>query len=339
MKPPRLLRQTKSDGNLCYRDPQELCTHTTMTRMVDPHGILRCESCDKRPEFGWLYVCTQDSDARQAVQDTTTPKSATALTKRQPLSPWIIKAIEDGHYTKDEVATILQQRAQVLTAIYNQHRKIQARKHGYISHRLFSLPGFFLRRLPHTLRFTRVSKDDLELKETHCHSKLCHACHPLGLDLAWLSLNRVCSGEAPKTVLPIRGIQDIPAAELTRVQPYDQSYRARFSHPLHRLRLGCHSSEFGGDSGYEGDYEDTVASSRISIKRKTVKAGKESRRDIFFEKRRGHKWRNPLQSRAATTSIKANPGQLYAQGTNMAFLMLNDKEELRMDWEHELSDH
>lgn len=95
------------------------CTHLTMKRQ---YGGYRCMICRRIPEIGWVYMCTQDEteviDEDQHIRgcsdgpadsnghwlvdsdsDVTMENQVCSVTR---LSPWIEKAILDGHYTPEQ---------------------------------------------------------------------------------------------------------------------------------------------------------------------------------------------------------------------------------------------
>ncbi|CAF9925366.1 hypothetical protein IMSHALPRED_006454 [Imshaugia aleurites] len=123
------------------------CTHLTMERL---YGNFTCNVCSRFSNFGWVYCCTQDNvpesqitldsiseisspphqhldggeeeasgvndlsmlppavdeDPRLRGEDTPMPTAQ--------LSPWIEKAIKDGHYTPEQVAKLRAQKQHVV---------------------------------------------------------------------------------------------------------------------------------------------------------------------------------------------------------------------------------
>lgn len=106
------------------------CTHLTMDRL---YGNFRCNVCHRASELGWVYTCIQDGEADtiDAFESMTGKKTNSSdfsldgvhdgfpreknkspkLTAR--LSPWIEKAIAQGHYTEDQMAILRAQKKQV----------------------------------------------------------------------------------------------------------------------------------------------------------------------------------------------------------------------------------
>lgn len=108
------------------------CTHLTMERLYGPYT---CSVCQRPSQlFGWLYECTQD-DRHSVSWDNGFAKTAgmdvdgvheyiipEVNIKEQPafethLNPWVEKAIQEGHYTPEQVATLRTQRQKVVDAI------------------------------------------------------------------------------------------------------------------------------------------------------------------------------------------------------------------------------
>ena len=135
-------KNTKAKGSR----RREGCTHLTMTRVYDQHGSQKCEMCDRVGSMGWLYRCTQDyngflpsdsvSSEHSHNHPDLRPSQDPALDR---LSPCLTKAIEEGHYSDDQVMRLKEQKmgvkARVIAAeqenseIHHQHRGPQKRGH------------------------------------------------------------------------------------------------------------------------------------------------------------------------------------------------------------------
>lgn len=101
------------------------CTHLTVARVYGPHC---CSICHRPSRFGWLYQCTQDEQKHEEVSATATsdlehengtsesntPNDSINITR---LSPWIEKAIQQGHYTPDQIFLMRVQRKDVVQSI------------------------------------------------------------------------------------------------------------------------------------------------------------------------------------------------------------------------------
>lgn len=123
------------------------CTHLTMERL---YGDFTCNVCSRFSSFGWVYCCTQDDvpesqvtpdsiseisspphqhingsrGQASSVNDLSMPPPAVnedprlgvedARIPTAQLSPWIEKAIKDGHYTPEQVAKLRAQKQHVV---------------------------------------------------------------------------------------------------------------------------------------------------------------------------------------------------------------------------------
>ncbi|KAK2799579.1 hypothetical protein FQN50_008417 [Emmonsiellopsis sp. PD_5] len=104
---------------LCVHDIQTHCSHSTVTRVYNTDGNLRCDICHQNPDLGWVFGCTEDKERLEAEKRMRCPitPSEDTVENGGDLSPWIIKAIEDGQYTPEQVELIKAQRANVLRTI------------------------------------------------------------------------------------------------------------------------------------------------------------------------------------------------------------------------------
>ena len=101
------------------------CTHLTVARVYGPHC---CSICHRPSRFGWLYQCTQDEQQHEKVSATATSNlesengssgysTSNDSINATRLSPWIEKAIQEGHYTADQIFLMRVQRQNVLQSI------------------------------------------------------------------------------------------------------------------------------------------------------------------------------------------------------------------------------
>lgn len=95
-----------------------------MTRWYDSSGAHICRMCFRHPKTGWLYRCTQDYNGYLPKPEESIERSLSDTQIRQSedpaleaLSPWIQKAIEDGHYTDDQIKIMKEQKLGVKKAI------------------------------------------------------------------------------------------------------------------------------------------------------------------------------------------------------------------------------
>ncbi len=139
------------------------CTHLTMERL---YGDFTCNVCSRFSNFGWVYCCTQDDESvssataesiselsnlsyqhingcekeANAVNDLSKPLSAVEHDPKleweggpmptSELSPWIEKAVKDGHYTPEQVVKLRAQKQHVVDtawAAINQFEQSQTK--------------------------------------------------------------------------------------------------------------------------------------------------------------------------------------------------------------------
>ncbi|KAI9698801.1 MAG: hypothetical protein M1836_003911 [Candelina mexicana] len=105
-----------------------VCTHTTMTRI---YGTYKCNVCNQSPNIGWVYVCTQDSCGRLQSSDGTdkdisaifehlkdgTIGGVKSIDEATGLSSWIVRDIEKGLYTPEQVEVLKAQKLKVKEVI------------------------------------------------------------------------------------------------------------------------------------------------------------------------------------------------------------------------------
>lgn len=95
-----------------------------MTRLYDPMGSFTCSVCNKHPNIGWLYLCTQDPkgflpECEFKSQDTSSKTTVVTLDfDADSLSPSILKGVGEGQYTADQVKTLIQQKERVRDVIF-----------------------------------------------------------------------------------------------------------------------------------------------------------------------------------------------------------------------------
>ena len=122
------------------------CTHLTMDRL---YGDFTCNVCSRYPSLGWVYCCTQDevpetpitpdsilepsgppqhindsgdeaiivndpSISPPAVHEDCTSAEESIVMPTAQLSPWVDKAIQDGHYTPEQIVKLRAQKQHVV---------------------------------------------------------------------------------------------------------------------------------------------------------------------------------------------------------------------------------
>ncbi|KAF7596767.1 hypothetical protein BBP40_000195 [Aspergillus hancockii] len=84
---------------------QQCCHHTVVERQFCMDHSETCNSCGRRPFLGWFYLCTEDTSG---FSDPIDPINGPFL------SPWILKAMEDGHYTAEQREYVIHQKLDVV---------------------------------------------------------------------------------------------------------------------------------------------------------------------------------------------------------------------------------
>ena len=122
------------------------CTHLTMDRL---YGDFTCHVCSRYPSLGWVYCCTQDeipetpvtpdsisepsgspqhvndsggdadvvnnpSMSPPAVNEDSRSAEESIVMPTARLSPWVDKAIQDGHYTPEQIVKLRAQKQHVV---------------------------------------------------------------------------------------------------------------------------------------------------------------------------------------------------------------------------------
>ena len=86
------------------------CTHLTMEPL---YGDFTCNVCSRFSSFGWVYCCTQDDPpSSRPPPDSVSEISNPPYTAK--LSPWIEKAIDNGHYTPEQIDKLRAQKQHVV---------------------------------------------------------------------------------------------------------------------------------------------------------------------------------------------------------------------------------
>lgn len=96
---------------------QYQCTHLAKTRRFITHEDERCDECHLRPPLGWLYVCSDDNNNFLPEEDNLFPLPPDLPVKETDLSPWIVRAIAQGHYSRQEIDTLIRQKANVYDTV------------------------------------------------------------------------------------------------------------------------------------------------------------------------------------------------------------------------------
>ncbi|GAB1210397.1 hypothetical protein APSETT445_009189 [Aspergillus pseudonomiae] len=84
---------------------QHRCHHSVIERQFCIDRMETCNSCGRRPFLGWLYLCVEDTSG---FSDALDPINGPFL------SPWILKAMEDGRYTTEQKEIVIHQKLNVV---------------------------------------------------------------------------------------------------------------------------------------------------------------------------------------------------------------------------------
>ncbi|MCJ1363812.1 hypothetical protein MMC16_002921 [Acarospora aff. strigata] len=185
-----------------------------MTRLF---GAYRCTVCNCVPNIGWVYTCTQDLDG--ALQLSTGRDNLvgegnhrTAVQEKNgrgagQLSEWIVRAIEDGHYTAEQIEIMRAQKRRVKETIKELEASFQ-KEYGQttpksILETTLALPS----KAPTSLLSSPVIVEESEKQPTphtseqearskiklfpECRWTCCLTCRPVCRDRSWQSLDGV----------------------------------------------------------------------------------------------------------------------------------------------------
>ena len=213
-------------------DRRVKCTHMTMKRVFDHDGTLTCPRCGGSPCFGWIYACTEDElgcmeneQAPNNVAASENPRSPQSTPSDPSLSDWVVKAIEQGHYTEEQVGILLAQRAnavetaraQALPSTNSDSTIDQSSAGVTLKEPINNSPRPIAKWTTSPKPIQDTAAKELPSPATSkCRLMLCHFCHPAGCDRSWLSLDKFCSTMAELDV-PFKNIFEIPASVIPRV--------------------------------------------------------------------------------------------------------------------------
>ncbi|KIW33664.1 uncharacterized protein PV07_00495 [Cladophialophora immunda] len=119
--------------NILGPEKRNPCTHMTMTRLYDPYGSFKCSLCQKHPNIGWLYRCTQDTGGFLPESDFTDEpvlprgRAPCQHVATHSLSTSIIRAIGQGQYTGQEVRKLIEQKERVKDLVLPQFEPDESR--------------------------------------------------------------------------------------------------------------------------------------------------------------------------------------------------------------------
>ncbi|EGE04307.1 hypothetical protein TEQG_03337 [Trichophyton equinum CBS 127.97] len=198
------------------------CTHVCASRVLDTERSFCCVRCGFSKKVRWVYVCTEDEDRAlsdgfiRGLAETGSDLPSEAQQQQEfelPLNDWMSKAIADGHYTEEEVATLKQQRAAVLEGMRMSTRReksARCRAEQICSHVRDAV--------------NEIISEHCGPVVPECRRVYCLRCRPNYHERAWQSLNGLCSENnelllEKAAVGQPASIFDIPMSEIRRPLP------------------------------------------------------------------------------------------------------------------------
>lgn len=208
------------------------CTHIFMERL---YGLQPCSICQMPSPMKWVYCCVQDemntaseevlpisivddhsqeTDPRQPPLRPSTTQETTCQLRRQddvrkpalsiPLSPWIEKAILQGHYTQSQVSMMRAQRQEAIDAVAAAERHVME----YPEHSadppilpVSSSQNHSLNSDPDATTDEAIEKQRRQHRTSEptekprmfprCRFHACQTCRPTFRDRAWISFGDV----------------------------------------------------------------------------------------------------------------------------------------------------
>lgn len=231
------------------------CTHLTMERLYGPYT---CSVCHRPSQlFGWLYSCTQD-DCHSVPWENGLAQTAgmdeegihdhfisDERLKEQPamattLNPWSEKAIREGHYTLEQVATLRAQRQNVIDAITIAEEYV----HNYpenVSNSLHpqttttprhadpsnSLPTSPTAEIPNSKELEPGSQPKPSMFP-FCKMRYCQTCRPTFRDRTWIRFEDVFNKDSPVPTIDFEhDSRPISRADLVRKLGLGEIRRSR----------------------------------------------------------------------------------------------------------------
>lgn len=222
---PRLVSTLASSPHTVSHHHQAACPHSTVTRLFGP---VRCHVCASTPKIGFVYACTQDHDGELPELSRSMPCTA-PLPRRLPseepettqLSPWIQRAIEEDHYTPEQVRILQAQKRAVYDAIVKEEERVYGKFRSCLVTWSPNPPNT-------TTSDSATSLDRIDSHEGHCqnhatvfhdldgtfesvlpplprlqpvcHLRICHRCRTTYSERALPSLGAILAAENTKPI-------------------------------------------------------------------------------------------------------------------------------------------
>ncbi|KAE8166534.1 hypothetical protein BDV40DRAFT_237273 [Aspergillus tamarii] len=232
---------------------QRRCHHSVVERQFCIDRTETCNSCGRRPFLGWLYLCVEDISG---FSDPLDPINGPFL------SPWILKAMEDGHYTTEQKEIVIHQKLNVMRTAERERGPVppplsmlyaeRSAQNGHnqddpwvelvedVSQRDECAP----RTSESAVRFGRPEQASQLLQHSHpslpCTFKACRYCecrHGNLEERTWISLNEICNDPS---------IPPPDSWELLERPISDANIIRNLELPSRRIWIGSSEASFSG---------------------------------------------------------------------------------------------
>lgn len=257
------------------------CTHIVMERI---YGLHSCSICQMPSPMKWVYCCVQDEAETSSAEElhinivndhagerihrqprsrpSTTQETTCQLPRQDdarepaipiPLSPWIEKAILQGHYTLPQVSMMRAQRHTAMDAVATAERHVM--EHPEHSADAPTLPVSSSRIGASILDPDALTEEALEQRRRQdrtseprekprmfprCHFHACQTCRPTFRDRAWISLGDVFAQSDPGPFINFETDQRPLMNPNTMCQTGLRVYRSPHPFPHTLRRPGFH---------------------------------------------------------------------------------------------------
>ena len=207
------------------------CTHLTMKR---EYGDYRCMLCRRIPNIGWIYKCTQDEAEMNigeqyleggnegGVTDLHSSwlakTNAAGITEAEThsvtqLSPWVEKAILEGHYTHEQELILRKQKQNVNDKIAEAMQNFTETE-AEVSASSQQLQQSTSVDASSSLPFPVINRADDPSKSSFppsnptptarifpfCEHRACHSCRSTFRDRTWQHFDAIFEGPAPPAI-------------------------------------------------------------------------------------------------------------------------------------------
>lgn len=266
------------------------CCHENVTRIFDHQGEFRCSRCYSRPFIGSLFRCTQDFNGFLPASDFGDVSTTRVLendAQLHNLSPSIVKAVVEGHYTKEELAIISDQKMQVRDLV-RQLKPISLASTSTASSSEYSLAATASSSTllssnnsvtdtdPDTTQATEYSQFLETIREVHddlekdrkdpiatrtldppCAFIVCARCYKDMVDRSWISLNTVLETPYRQLAPPLHEIQNKRVSNIDVVRGLDAA-KGHFTQYEEHGEMLKNQQSLGVENVPSEDLQDTV---------------------------------------------------------------------------------